>query len=86
LKIKRVLRGPRTCRNLVIDKKRNMLYATGYTRGDLNVIDFKTMKILRKANIGKKPSSLTYIPENDTLYFGSSRGIFSLKMNEFLQP
>lgn len=85
LKIKRVLRGPRTCRNLVVDKKRNMLYATGYTRGDLNVIDFKSMKIIKTARIGKKPSSLTYTPENDTLYFGSRRGIFSLKIGDFLR-
>lgn len=84
MKLKRTLKGPLTCRNLVVDSRRKMLYATGYTSGDLMAIDYESGDTVRSIKIGKKPSSLEYLPSEDKLYFGGSRGIYSLDLKKFL--
>ena len=84
LEVKRTLTGPLTCRNLVPDSQRRVLYATSYTRGDLMAIEFRTGKILSRVPVGRKPSSLAYDPDTDKLFLGSGRGIFEISVKKFL--
>lgn len=84
LQIKRTIRGPLTCRNLVVDKKRKLLYGTSYTRGKLSAIRYSDGETLRTIAVGRKPSSLAYAPERDALYAGSERGIFEINAKTFV--
>lgn len=84
MKPTRVLRGPISCRNLVYDKRRELLIGTGFLNGDLRIMDFRTGKTLKRANVGNKAASLFLTPADDTLYLGSSRGIFRVDMDRFV--
>ncbi len=84
LEIRRVIKGPLTCRNLIADTERRLLYGTSYTRGRLAAIRYRDGKTLREIPIGRKPSSLAFAPEQDTLYAGSARGIFRISIPALL--
>jgi hypothetical protein len=85
MKSTRVLRGPASCRNLVYDKRRELLIGTGFLNGDLRIMDFRTGRTLARANVGNKAASLFLTPGSDSLYLGSARGIFRVDMSRFLE-
>ncbi len=84
LTVKRIIQGPLTCRNLVYDKKRDLLYATSFSMGDFYVLDYKTGKTLLRKTCGKKPSVMFLSKNNEHLYIGSTAGIFRIKLAAFL--
>jgi hypothetical protein len=84
MKRTRVLRGPRSCRNLVYDANRDLLIGTGFLDGELRVIDFKSGNTITRAAVGNKAASLYITPDSADLYLGSSWGVFRVRLNEFL--
>lgn len=80
----RTFTGPISCRNLLYDAKRDMLIGTGFLDGELRFIDYESGKTIKRSRVGNKAASLFLTPENDFLYLGSSWGIFSVNIEEFL--
>lgn len=81
----RVLRGPRSCRNLAYDPGRNLLIGTGFLDGELRVLDYASGRTVKRAIIGNKAASLFLSPDGEILYLGSSRGVFKVRMKQFLK-
>lgn len=84
MRLIRKLEGPRSCRNLVYDGKRNLLIGTGFLDGELRVMDYNTGKTLLTASVGNKAASLFLTPDNETLYLGGAWGIFRVRLEKFL--
>lgn len=84
LTVKRILQGPLTCRNLIYDSKRKLLYGTSFSMGNFYVIDYETGKTLQKLSSGKKPSVMFLSKNNANLYLGSAAGIFKINLAAFL--
>lgn len=85
MKVERVIDGPLTCREMEFDTARGLLFALGFTRGDLHVIDLKTGKALRKLNVGSKGLGLRYHAPRDELYLGTSAGIMKIEVPQLLK-
>lgn len=83
LTVKRIIKGPLTCRNLVYDAKRNLLYGLSFSHGDFWMMDYATGKLLKRKTCGKKPSALFLSENKKHLYFGSTAGIFKISLDRF---
>lgn len=85
LTVRRVITGPLTCRNLVYDAKRNLLYGLSFSHGDFWAINYATGKLLKRITCGKKPSVMFLSKNNEHLYIGSAAGIFKINLDAFLK-
>ncbi len=85
LTVKRIIKGPLTCRNIVYDAKRNLLYGLSFSHGDFWVIDYATGKCLKRITCGKKPSVMFLSENKKHLYFGSTAGIYKINLDAFLK-
>lgn len=85
LTVKRIITGPLTCRNLIYDSKRKLLYGTSFSMGNFYVMDYETGKTIKQISCGKKPSVMFLSKNNKHLYLGSAAGIFKINLNKFLE-
>lgn len=84
LAIRRSFMGPLNSRNVVYDAKRDLIYALGFLEGRLYVLRYSDMQILLDIPVGKRPNALALWPEKNTLFVGSSEGLFRIDLNAFL--
>jgi len=84
LDIRRTLRGPRNCRELVYDPKRDLLLATSFLAGELWTIRYSDGQVLRVDRVGNKSMSLALDSRRDLLYLGSRDGIFEIDLATYL--
>lgn len=86
LEIRRSFTGPLNSRNVVYDAKRDALYALSFLEGRLYVIRYSDMETLFYVAVGNRPNSLALWPERDTLFIGSSEGVFQVDLKQYLAP
>lgn len=84
MKLLRVFKGPLNCRNIVYDERRNLLYALGFAKGEVIIINYETGKQIKKILVGKKPSSMFFLQNLDELYIGSSWGVMKINLKSLL--
>ncbi|MFH1538044.1 MAG: hypothetical protein ABIH66_03740 [bacterium] len=85
MRVDRVIGGPLTCRKMAFDMKSGLLFALGFTRGRLHVIDLNTGDTVRKLNVGGKGLGLHYRERDDELYLGTSAGIMKIKVSKLFE-
>lgn len=67
-------------REVLVDRKRNVLYVGNFITGKLLVMDLKTLKLLREFYLGDKLRALTLSPKSNTLFAASVYGIFKINV------
>lgn len=80
-KVRRIIKGPLSVRSLVYDARRNLIYTGSYAQGDIQIIDYRTGKLLRRIFIGPKVTTLFLAPDLDSLYIASGSGIFNMDLD-----
>jgi hypothetical protein len=78
-KVQKIVKGEKHARRMLIDKKRNTIYQTGYLSGKLTAVDIKSGKRMWTLKVGGKPYGLEL--HNDKLYINSMAGIIEIDLN-----
>ena len=64
-----------SCRNLVLDRKRRLLYAGGWITGSLDVLDLTTRRSVKKVFLGRRLRGVSLSADGRTLFAVSQCGV-----------
>lgn len=64
-----------SCRNLVLDRKRRLLYAGGWITGTLDVLDLGTRRSVKKVFLGRRLRGIALSADGRTLFAVSQCGL-----------
>jgi hypothetical protein len=78
LRVVREIPTPIAVREVELDAKRDLLFAPAFFTGRLQVIDLRRNRLYLLPSVGADVRTIRLGPDGDTLFFGTSRGIFTL--------
>ena len=69
-----------SCRNLVMDDERNLLYAGGWINGTLDIIDLEARRSIKKLYLGRRLRGISQSADRRILFAVSQSGVFRIDL------
>ncbi len=84
LKSKYYINTEFSCRNIILDDERNLLYAGGWINGILDIIDPDTRRSVKKLYLGRRLRGISQSKDRRTLFAVSQSGVFKIDLEAAL--